>query len=148
MTGPIKRWNREVFGNIDSKIEKFGKEVAVVESRLVERVDDEPLLARLGALKSQLNLWYEGRACYYPYFHTMASIKNIRKLFLEIKVGRRIFRNPRIIKNEIRKFYKNLYKQPMAPNIQFQDDLVKRISDEEARNLEIFPSEEEIKNAV
>ena len=36
----------------------------------------------------------------------------------------------------------------MAPNIQFQDGLVKKISEEEARNLEIFPLEDEIKNAV
>ena len=126
MTSTIKHWKIEVFGNIDSKIEKFEKEVAVVESQLEERLDDEPLLARLGALKSQLNLSYERRVCYWrqnsreksfqnmdknsKYFHTMASIKNRRKLLLEIKVGRRIFRNPRIIKNEIKKFYKYLYK--------------------------------------
>ena len=53
-----------------------------------------------------------------------------------------------MIKVEVRNFYKKLYKQKQIPVIQFEDDMVNRISEQEANSLEVIPSEEEIKKAV
>ena len=67
---------------------------------------------------------------------------------VEIKVGRRLFRNPRSIKNEVRSFYKSLYHQLAIPDVDFDGSIVNRISEEEARALERMPTAMEVKNVV
>ena len=82
------------------------------------------------------------------YFHTVASTKSRKKLLLEIKIRRRIFRNTRSIKKEIKKFYKQLYHRANVLIVDFQDGLVRRILVDNACMLEIFPMVEEILNVV
>ena len=67
---------------------------------------------------------------------------------LEIQHGRRKLRSPRMIKSVIRGCYKDLYKQKLVPVIYFRDDLVNKLSLNEARSLETLPSNDEIKQAV
>ena len=135
----------------------------MIERGLEETGGDEVTLARFAALKCLLQKWYDRKACYWKqlsrdrdvkeldgntkYFHTVASIKRRRKLMVEIKVGRRSFRNPRCI-NQIRSFYKKLYHQPAVPKIDFDDSFLNKISEEEARFLERMPTHDEIKSAV
>ena len=41
LKGPLKRWNKDVLGHIDSTISKFEKELAESEKRIDENSDDE-----------------------------------------------------------------------------------------------------------
>ena len=67
---------------------------------------------------------------------------------VEIKKGRCILRDPRSIKGEVRRFFKELYKQKEVPFIEFEEGLVNRISGDDVALLEVMPLEEEIKLAV
>ena len=69
------------------------------------------------------------------YFHTIASIKRRRKMIAEIKIGRRVIHNLRCINKEARRFYKELYHQPDAPIVDFDEDLVNKLSEEDAAML-------------
>ena len=51
LKGPLKRWNKDVLGHIDSTISKFEKELAESEKRIDENSDDEVSMARINALK-------------------------------------------------------------------------------------------------
>lgn len=118
----------------------------------------------LNILRGQLNLWYSCKECYWKqmsrdqvlkdidrntkYFQMMASIKRRRTLMVEIKKERRMLRDPRSIKDEVRRYFKNLYSQQVAPFIEFEEGTVNKISLEHARLVEVIPSGEEIKEAV
>ena len=82
------------------------------------------------------------------FFHAIASTRYRKKLIVQIRDGRRITRSPRTIKTAVRKFYKKLYTQDIAPKILFHGDLVNKLSVQEAAALESMPSYEEIKRAV
>lgn len=82
------------------------------------------------------------------YFQTVVAIRRRKKLMVEIKKGRRMLRDPKSIKREVKRFYMALYKQHRAPAVQFEDGLVNKISVEDAGILGILPSMEEIKCAV
>ena len=51
---PLKKWNKESFGNIDVNIQKFEREINQVSRRLDEGSSDEVDLAQFNALKSQV----------------------------------------------------------------------------------------------
>ena len=57
-------------------------------------------------------------------------------------------KDPRRIKREVRRFFKQLYSQKNLPDIKIQNGLVQKLSKIEADSLEILPSPEEIKEAV
>ena len=113
ITTPIKKWHKEVFGNIDHRINTLEHEATVVEANMGENGLDVVTKARLNMLRSQLNIWYDCKKCYWKqmsrdhalkdidgntkYFQMMASIKRRRKLMVEIKKGRRMLRDPRSI---------------------------------------------------
>ena len=67
---------------------------------------------------------------------------------LQIRKERRIIGASRMIKAEVRNCYKGLYKLEDIPSIHFQDNLVNKISEQEAATLEVLPSNEEIKQAI
>ena len=140
------------------------EEITIVNGRFENGSVDEVDIAKFRPLKNHLDCWYDCRCCYwrqisrdkvikevdrnYKYFHTLAAIRKRSKQMQEIKSGRRTFQSPRIIKSEVRSFYKNLYKQKDVPLISFQDGLVSRISNEQAQLLELILSDEDIKLAV
>ena len=49
-------------------------------------------------------------------------------MMVQIKIGRRVLRNPRCIKKEVRHFYKELYHQPDVLIVDFDEDLVNKLS--------------------
>ena len=59
---PLRRWNKEVFGNIDNKIRIFEEDLAKVNSPLPANGSDEALLARRFALISQVEMWYKRKS--------------------------------------------------------------------------------------
>ena len=67
----------------------------------------------------------------------MASIRRRRKLMVEIRKGKRLLRNPRSIKGEMRMYFRALFSQKVAPVIEFEDELVNKISTEDSQWLEV-----------
>ena len=64
----IKRWNTEVFGNIDTNLAKLEEEIACVERLLENGVDEEVNVARHKASKSLIGRWYGRRTEYWRQF--------------------------------------------------------------------------------
>ena len=161
---PIRKWNKEKFGNFEFNNQRLEGELDVVAGRLDEGSLDEVDIARYNALKSQIEVWYERKQCHWrqmsrerilkdmdknsKFFHAKAAVRSRRKLMLEVRSGRGIFRAPRMIKMKARNFYRNLYKQKPMPIIYFPQELVNKISEEEANLLEQRPACREIKQAV
>ena len=161
---PLKKWNCDVFGHIDQNIKILEREIEEVFGRMEEDDSNEVNLARLNALKSYVQTWYVRKSSYWrqlsreraikgmdrnsKYFHAIATVRNKRKNIVQIRKGRRIIRSPRPIKKEVRNFYKSLYKQDQVPLISFPDNLVNRIPQQDASDLEVMPTDEEIKQAV
>ena len=125
---------------------------------------NEVLLARLMALISQMEMWYNRKSDYWKqlsrdkyakeidrnskYFHSIATFKKRKKHLLELNIEGRSIKEPRKIKFEARRYFKELCKQNDVPVIKIEDGLVKKIKELDAVNLELIPSEEEVKVAV
>ena len=164
LKGPIKRCNKEEFGCIEKKTKVLEYELGIIDKDAKFGNVDETKEARRRALLSQIEMWYLWRDNYWKqlsrskqakemdkntrYFHAIACAKRRKKSLLKLKVNGAIFTYLRRIKNEVRSFYKKLYKQQAVLVIGFQGDLVNRISNEEAKCFEVFPTREEIKDAV
>ena len=109
--------------------------MAELETKIEIDGADEVDLAHLNALRSVGLKWYERKDLYWKqmsreryvrdmdrntkFFHGVASVRKRRKLMLEIKRGRRVFRDPRIIKKEVRQFFKCLYSQKQGSKCVF-----------------------------
>ena len=56
LKAPLRRWNKEVFGNIDSNITKYESELGRVELKIENDGGSEADLARIHAIKGQLKI--------------------------------------------------------------------------------------------
>ena len=161
---PLKKWNKEVFGIINNKIKTFEEEVTCVDMQIEEMGVRDELLARRLALGSQLELWYNRKNDFWKqfardkyaknmdrntkYFHSIATFKKRKKQLLELKINGRSIKEPRRIKIEARRFFKELYHQKSLPIIKIQEGLVQKIQYQDAVKLETIPTVEEVKEAV
>ena len=57
LKAPIRKWNREVFGHIDLKIQAFQKELTKLDLIAQDRELQEPEWHRRYAVQCQLWLW-------------------------------------------------------------------------------------------
>nr|XP_025675136.1 uncharacterized protein LOC112775601 [Arachis hypogaea] len=126
LTIPLGRWHRKQFGDLDMRINKFEEEIKKVDDLVNHGVYDGKIEARRKALVSSCKKWRSNR-------------------IEALRIQRRVVRNQARIKVAIRDFYKELYHQEPSPNIGIRDGLVRRITGEEAAELELMPSTEEIK---
>ena len=161
---PIKKWNKDVFGNIDNKIKIFEEEVAIVDMHMEEVGVNDELLARRLALKGQLEMWYNKKNEFWKqlardkhakeidrnskYFHSIATFKRRKKQLLELEIDGRSVKDPMRIKIAARRYFKELYYQKPWPFIKIQDGLVQKLQFQDAINLESIPTLEEVKEAV
>ncbi|XP_015954817.1 uncharacterized protein LOC107479185 [Arachis duranensis] len=164
MTIPLGRWHRENFGSIDMRIKKFEEEIKKVYDMVSNGVHDETLEARRKALVSSCKRWYIRKEVHWKqmsrsrhakemdkntrYFHNLASARRRNNRIDTLMIHGRVVRNQARIKVAIRDFYKDLYQQEVSPNVGFRDGLVMQIDMEEAIEVELMPSVEEIKEAV
>nr|XP_025616595.1 uncharacterized protein LOC112708885 [Arachis hypogaea] len=164
LTGPLGRWHRENFGNIDRQIDMFEEEIRKVDDMVSHGMHDGTTEARRKALVSSCKKWYVRKEIHWKqmsrsrhakemdrntrYFHNIASARRRNNRIDALRLHGRLVRNQTRIKVAIRNFYKDLYHQEPSPNIGFRDRLVRRITDEEAAELEWIPSAVEIKTAV
>ncbi|XP_057719513.1 uncharacterized protein LOC130933932 [Arachis stenosperma] len=133
LTMPLNRWHKEHFGGMDNRITQFEDEIRKVDDMVGTRVADGATEARRKALVSFCRRCLRGRRS-----------NRIDALL----VNGRLLRNQARIKIAIRDFYKELYHQEPSPVIGFRDGLVKQILLEEATELELMPTAEEIKEAA
>ena len=52
LKSPLKKWNKEAFGNIDNAINKFENDLLLIEKKIKENKGDDTDLARIQALKA------------------------------------------------------------------------------------------------
>ena len=161
---PLRRWNKDVFGNIDTNIAKFEKELGVAELELENDDASELSLARVQAIKGQLKIWYSRKELYWKqlsrdrhiklgdrnskYFHALAIGRKHHKQILQLRKGNRTIKNSRQIKREVVGFFRRLYSQEELPHVSLPNGFLPRISPEKAVELERMPSKEEIGAAL
>ena len=123
--GPLKVWNKEVFGHIDSKITLFQKSLQELEDKGQECELEESEWCRMEALKTQLWLWMARKERYWrqlsrckilkegdrntKYFHLKAKMRRQRNMIERIWFqGAEISEESRI-KEVIISHFKELY---------------------------------------
>nr|XP_025665300.1 uncharacterized protein LOC112763991 [Arachis hypogaea] len=161
---PLRQWNKECSGSIESNLVKLEEEMKKVDEEKEKGGDDECLLARAMAIRNVIEVWYGRREDYWKqlsrlrfasqmdkntkFYHSVAKTRRRSKVIEEIHINGNCYRGVGRVKNEVRQFYKELYKEEQILNILFNKSLVKSISAAEASSMELIPSKEEIKSAV
>ncbi|XP_016164764.1 uncharacterized protein LOC107607311 [Arachis ipaensis] len=139
----VTRWHREHFGDVDMRINKFEEEIRKVDDLVSNGVCDGTSEARKKALVSFCKKWYIRKEVHWKQMsrskHAKEMDKNTR-YFHNLALAHR--RNNRI---DALRIHGRL--EP-SPNIGFWEGLVRQITEEEATELELMPSAEEIKAAV
>ncbi|XP_072064213.1 uncharacterized protein [Arachis hypogaea] len=137
LTVPLRRWHKDNFGDIDNRIKKFEEEIKKIDDVVSAGSHDGTLEARRKALVTCCAKWYARKKVHWKQIsrsqHARDMDKNTR-YFHNIASARR--RNNRIESLE-------LYLR-----VGIRDGLVRRINEEEAEELEVIPSPEEVREAV
>ena len=130
LRGPLYNWNRVTFGHIDANINKYEAEVKSLELRSEDYNLDDVDSACLVAVQGQLRIRYDRKESYWrqlsrenfvklndkntKYFHAMTMVmgRKRRNIIQTLKVGNRLVKGPRKVKNVAVRYFKNLYSQP------------------------------------
>ncbi|XP_057740405.1 uncharacterized protein LOC130957577 [Arachis stenosperma] len=164
LTGLLRSWHKNNFGDMNNKILKLEEEIKKVDDMASAGVYDAIMEARRKALVTCCERWYVRKEIHWKqmsrsqqakemdrntrYFHNIASSRRRNNRIDNLVVNGRLIRNQARIKVAIRDFYKDLYHQESSPLLGFKDGMVRRIDEEESRSLEVMPSAEEIRQAV
>ncbi|XP_025625391.1 uncharacterized protein [Arachis hypogaea] len=164
LTGPLGRWHRDNFGDMDKKIKKFEEEIKKIDDMVANGTYNGRVEARRKALVTCCEKWYVRKEIHWKqmarsrharhidkntrYFHNLASARRRNNRIDTLVINRRMVRNQAKIKIAIREFYKELYRQEKSPMVGFRDGLVERIDEEDATTLERLPTPEEVREAV
>ncbi|XP_025638493.1 uncharacterized protein [Arachis hypogaea] len=164
LTGPLGRWHRANFGDMDKKITKFEEEIKKLDDMVSNGVYDGTVEARRKALVVCCEKWYVRKELHWKqmsrsmhardmdkntrYFHNLASARRRNNRIDALVINGRLIRNQARIKIAINEFYKNLYHQERSPLVGFRDGLVEVISEEDAKALEVLPTAQEVREAV
>ena len=121
----MKSWNKEVFGNTDTKIRSFEEVLKKVSLPLESNGSDEAFVARRFALISQLEMWHKKKSDYWKqmardkyakgldrnskYFHSVANFKKRKKQLVELKVDGRSIKETARIKKEGKRLFKQQF---------------------------------------
>jgi len=125
MKAPLKKWNREVFGHIDQRIQAFQKELEKLDLLAQVRELQEMEWHRRAAVQSQLWLWLTRKERYWKqlsrckllkegdkntkFLHTMATIRRRKQMIATIKSEDTVFTEPAQIRKAIVQHFKQLY---------------------------------------
>ncbi|XP_016195841.1 uncharacterized protein LOC107636882 [Arachis ipaensis] len=143
LTVPLGRWHREHFGDLDMRINKFEEEIKKVDDLVSNGVYDGTTEARRKALVSSCKKWYIRKEIHWKQMsrsrHAKEMDKNTRYFHNLASACRR---NNRI---DALRIHGRL---ETSPNIGFREGLVRQINEDEATELEMMPSVEEIRSAV
>lgn len=76
---PIRKWNKEMFGDIDNNIAKLENELTMVENRLDQQNINEVDMAHFQELRSVLDSWYKRRSSYWKQLSRKSYLKDMDK---------------------------------------------------------------------
>ncbi|XP_025628609.1 uncharacterized protein [Arachis hypogaea] len=164
LTGPLGRWHRANFGDMDKKILKFEEEIKKLDDMVGNRVYDGTVEARRRALVVCCEKWYVRKELHWKqmsrsrhardmdkntrYFHNLASERRRNNRIDALVINGRLIRNQARIKIAINEFYRNLYHQEKSSLVGFRDGLVDVISEGDTMALEVQPRSQEVREAV
>jgi len=163
MKKPLRKWNREVFGNIDTKISAYQKELEKMDMKAQSEELMEIEWSRREAIQSQLRLWMLRKERYWKqlsrckilkegdkntrYFHLMASMRKRKKLLSTITVRGRRETEPGQIRRVIVDYFKELYKTTTIDHLELSHLRLSRLTEMKSKELEKKVTLEEIKEA-
>ncbi|XP_072059665.1 uncharacterized protein [Arachis hypogaea] len=143
---------------------KFKEEIKKIDDIVSNGVYDRTVEARRKALVSCCERWYVRKELHWKqmsrsrlakdmdkntrYFHNLASTRRRNSKIDALVIDERLVRNQARIKIAIRKFCRKLYRQEKSPMVDFKDDLVDMIAEEDTMALEVLPTVEEIREVV
>ncbi|XP_072054318.1 uncharacterized protein [Arachis hypogaea] len=164
LTVPLRRWHKDKFEDMDSRIKKFKEEIKKIDDMVSVGSYDGTMEARRKALVTYCAKWYVIKEIHWKqmsrsqhardmdkntrYFHNLASARRRNNSIVSLVINGRLVRNQDRIKTVITCFYKELYRQEYALLIGIREGLVKKIDDEETSLLEEMPSAEKVREAV
>ncbi|XP_072084416.1 uncharacterized protein [Arachis hypogaea] len=164
LTGPLGRWHKANFSDMDKKIAKFEDEIKKLDDMVSDRVYDRTVEVRRRALVVCCEKWYVRKELHWKqlsrskhakdmdkntrYFHNLASARRRNNRIDELVINGRLIRNQARIKVAINGFNKNLYYQERSPRIGFRNGLVNVIREEDTLALELQPTPQEVREAV
>ena len=164
LKGPMRRWSREHFDQLDNKISSL--ETAIHE---LEKLSDARTLcdmekARLSAAQTLLQsclirrerIWRQKARSYglkmkdhnTKFFIASTLLKRKKNEIVKTKVNGRCIQGISNLKSEIRNFFAQRFSQDSMPALEFDLGNHPKITIEQANSLESYPSREEVKNAV
>jgi len=127
MKKPLKKWNKEIFGHIDTKIRSLQQEISKLDHVDQQLGLDETDSIRRKALQTQLWLWLTRKERYWKqmsrckilkagdrntrYFHLLATIRRRKNLIERIEVNGLEYTNQGQIKRAIVNHFKQQYAQ-------------------------------------
>ncbi|XP_048490840.1 uncharacterized protein LOC125492429 [Beta vulgaris subsp. vulgaris] len=160
----LKEWNLNDFGNIEANIIRLENLIARLDELNNERdLENDELCERRNA-QAELWMWMKRKELYWAqnsritwlkegdrntkFFHATATNKKRKNTISSIKVDGQDVSDPSQIKNEARKFFKNIFKEeysirPTIENLQFN-----RLSSSQADSLIAPFTTDEIDSAV
>ena len=164
LKAPLRSWRRQNFDQMENKISDLEMVIHELETKGEGGMLDNMEMARLNAANNMLHLWlirreriWRQRARSYgfnmkdqntKFFHAATMLRKKKQEIIKIKINDRVIEGTQSLKEKVREFFVNRYKQEAKPDFDFNMDSHTKISEAQARQLEILPSREEIKNAV
>ena len=161
---PLRVWNKDVFGHIDLKISRFQEAIRELDKEAQSRSLIESEWCRLDALRTQLWFWMLRKERYWrqlsrcklikegdrntKYFHLKATMRRQRNSIDKLIIDGAVITDHIRIKNHIVSYFKKLYQRHHKPYFELSDLELPKLSQEEARELEISVTIEEIREAL
>jgi len=162
--GPLKSWNKKVFGHIDNRISTFQAAIKVLEDKAQEGFLQESDNCRLEALSSQLWLWIARKERYWrqlsrsklikegdrntKFFHLKASMRKQRNKIDRLWCQGEEINNMKQIEEEIISHFKRLYTKQEGTTFDIESLGLQKLSQDEKERLEQQVSRKEIDDAL
>lgn len=164
LKNPIKKWNREIFGHIDTRVQSLEKEIDNMDSLADQRPLSEVKTTRHLALNPTLQKWRNRKAqvlrqysrlknitemdCNSKYFHAVANSRRKKKRLLKINIGSEIIKGQLNLKKGIRQHFLEHFKQEPLPEITLPRGSFKHIHPSLIPSLDSIPTDEGIMEAI
>ncbi|XP_019433790.1 PREDICTED: uncharacterized protein LOC109340533 [Lupinus angustifolius] len=162
----LKIWNKNVFGNIDQRVNSAKANVDAIQNSINDHGPDSNLLEQENLAQSELLIALEVEEAFWmekakinwhsmgdrntSFFHRMTNIRNGTKSLSMLKYGNSTLTSKEDIENHVLDYNTNLFASPniVVPNSLIQDVIPRLVTDSDNLMLTIMPSLSEIKDAV
>ena len=164
LKSPIRAWRKGNFDLMDNKIADLEAVIFELEKKGERTQLDIMELARLNAAQNTLQQWlirreriwrqrarsygFNGKDHNTKFFHAAANFKRKHKEFIQMKINGRNIVGKENLKEQVREFFINRFKQGETPEFDFSMNNHPKLSRTQANQIEATPSREEIEIAV